>query len=134
MKTVRKAWEKQGEVLPEEEIDSLVRRSKVSFVRADYAYAWAVCEFLFETKFPYAEAAVAVSEDKRWKPELEIKESRFELLRPVLVTLRAKKLRTLEASERAELFLELLYKESGETPAQMQTAFLFWLKRGMPKK
>jgi hypothetical protein len=134
MKTVTKAWRKQGEVTPEEHIDALVRRPKASFSRADYAYAWAVTEFLLDDRFPYGEAALAIVEDRKWKPKGALKKSRRSLLPEVLGKLRDKKLRTMDAEKRADLFLELLYARSGETSGQMQDAFLFWLERGMPKK
>ncbi len=134
MRTAAKAWRKQDEIGAEERIDALLKRPKASFARADYAYAWAVSEFLLEDRYGYGEAAVAAAADRKWKPGEPLEANRRALLLPILGTLRHPNYRMAEPAVRAGLLLSFLEKKGGEDAAALHAAFQHWLETGMPKK
>jgi hypothetical protein len=134
MRNAAKAWKKAKQVEPEARIDALLMRDRTRFSRADYAYSWAVMEFLLDARFPVGEAAVAAAADRRWKPDEAVEPSRRAVLLEALAPLRETKQRLADTPTRAGLLLEALAEAGGEDALALQAAFQHWLETGLPKK
>ncbi len=131
-----KKMRRDGRPAPGERLDALLLRSRKDFARTDYAYAWAVMEFLFDDREPYGEAARSQAEARRpaRRSEEPLAESRRTGLLRVLAELRKPEHARLDAAGRSSLFRELLLETYGETPEQLHEAFMSWVERSMPKK
>lgn len=121
---------KEQPIDPKSMVDQLLLRSEAAWARTDYAYAWAVIEFLFDPCEPYG-AAAADPKLKRGTTPLE--SSRRTVMRQVLAELR-QDYAGLDAVAKAEQFRELVLERHGETPEQLHAAFMNWVETAMPKK
>jgi len=134
LRTAAKAWRKKEAIDPEERIDALLLRPKESFARSDYAYAWAVVEFLLEERYPVGAAAVEAAADRRWKPGPKVEPNRRAWLVEVFGVLRHQNYRMADPATRARLMLSFLEKRTEEDPEALHAAFQHWLDTGLPKK
>ncbi len=134
LRTVAKAWRKQGTVGEAERIDALLRRSRETFARSDYAYAWAVVEFLLDDRYPVGAVAVSAAADRKWKPAKAVEPSRRSVLVDAFDLLRHQNYRMADEGTRAGLLLDFLKKQTQEEPAALHAAFQHWLDTGLPKK
>jgi hypothetical protein len=110
-----KSMLKKAQLEDAERIDALLLRTHDKFARADYGYAWATMEFLF---------------DDQKVDEI----SRRDGLHRVLKTLKNPKDSAHGQLLRSQKFRELLLNEYNQTPAQLHEAFLIWVPKFLPKK
>ncbi len=98
-------------------VPALLRRSAKDFARTDYAYSWAVAEFLFDP-----EAKTPAEPTRR------------NAMQSALAPLRDPKLAMLKTPARAEKLLTLLLAATGEDEASLHSAFLDWSETRLPRK
>ncbi|TAH38100.1 MAG: hypothetical protein EYC70_05615 [Planctomycetota bacterium] len=121
---------KEKELEPKSRVDQLLLRNESEWARADYAYAWAVIEFLFDPLEPYG----GVAADPKFKRgATPLAESRRSVTVAVLEQLR-EEFGGADAPARAARMRELVLERSGETPEQLHAAFMRWVEAAMPKK
>jgi hypothetical protein len=98
-------------------LPALLRRSAEDFARTDYAYSWAVNEFLFDPK-----AMTPTAQTRR-----EATQSAFAHLRDPKMTM-------LDIKVRGEKLLTLLLAATGEDEVALHGAFLDWSEERLPRK
>ncbi len=110
-----KSMLKKSQLEDADRIDALLLRTHEKFARADYGYAWAAMEFLF---------------DDQKVDQI----SRRDGLHKVLKALKNPKDSAHGQLLRSQKFRELLLVEYNQTPAQLHEAFLIWVPKYLPKK
>lgn len=134
MRTAARAWDRKKVIDPDERIDALLLRTPEEFSRADYAYSWAVTEFLLDDRYPVGEEAAAAAADRKWKPGEPPERNRRAMLLAVFRTMRHPNYRLADAGVRARLILDFLARDCGEDADSLHAAFRHWLATGLPKR
>ena len=98
-------------------LPALLRRSAEDFARTDYAYSWAVNEFLFDPK-----------------ANTPTEQTRREVTQGALEHLRDPKMTMLDIKVRGEKLLALLLAATGEDEVALHGAFLDWSEERLPRK
>jgi len=148
----QKSKSKRKKASADQRIDRLLLRSHEDFARADYAYAWAVMEFLFDHPIPAEElasqaeeaSAHAVTPNEKDATSTDGAEAEAtEELRPatnreifhrVLEEMRATQHASLDQAGRSQLLLDLVLKHKGVTGEELHLEFLDWALESLPKK
>jgi len=111
---------KKGVKEDDERIDALLLRTHEKFARADYGYAWATMEFLFD-------------DNGRSKEDNE-PGSRRQRLHRVLEQLKDPKKSAMGQQVRSLKFREMLLEEYNLSPVNLHQDFLTWASKHLPKK
>lgn len=122
---------KEDPLEPKSMVDQLLLRSEAAWARTDYAYAWAVIEFLFDPGEPYGAAATA--DPKHVHSATPLEQSRRSVIVKVLAELREND-GGMSAEDKAEQLREQVLEHYGETAEQLHAAFMGWVETTMPKK
>ncbi|MAW61023.1 MAG: hypothetical protein CMJ94_09320 [Planctomycetes bacterium] len=111
-----KSKSKRKKLDTRQRIDALLLRTHEQFARADYAYAWAVMEFLFDDQ------AAAEQQSNRTK-----------LLR-VLAGMRGTDHAALPQDKRSKLFQQELLAAFDQGGEELHLAFLAWAENSLPRR
>jgi hypothetical protein len=112
-----KSASKRAKLDPKQRIDALLLRSQEEFARADYAYSWAVMEFLFD--------------DQARAEELP---TRRALLHQVLAEMRGTEHAALDQDKRSKLFLEQVLHFTATEGEALHLEFLDWAAESLPTR
>lgn len=112
-----KSKSKRAKIDPGQRIDALLLRSQAEFARADYAYAWAVMEFLFDQQARGVEVP-----------------TRRDILHQVLAEMRGTEFATLDQDKRSKLFLERVLLHSLVGAEELHFEFLGWAAESLPTR
>jgi len=112
-----KSQSKRAKIDPKQRIDALLLRSQEEFARADYAYSWAVMEFLFDEQARGEEQA-----------------SRRAILHQVLAEMRGTDHAALAQDKRSKLFLDQVLHHSSSEGEALHLEFLTWAAQSLPKR
>lgn len=112
-----KSRSKRTKIDPKQRIDALLLRTHQDFARADYAYAWATMEFLFD--------------DTRVTDQAP---SRRDRLHTVLRRMRGTEHAALAQDKRSKLFLEELLAAAETDGESLHQEFLTWAEASLPKR
>jgi hypothetical protein len=108
---------KRAKVDPMQRIDALLLRSQEEFARADYAYAWAVMEFLFDDH--------AKGEEQP---------TRRASLHEILAEMRGTKHFSLDQDKRSKLFLDRVLHHAAANGEALHLEFLDWAAESLPTR
>jgi hypothetical protein len=108
---------KRAKLDPKQRIDALLLRSQEQFARADYAYSWAVMEFLFDEQTRGAEQP-----------------SRRAILHRVLAEMRGTEHAALDQHKRSKLFLDRVLHHSLAEGESLHLEFLEWAAESLPTR
>lgn len=135
MKNGVKAMRRSEEMDPKGRIDGLLQRDAQGFARTDYAYAWAVVEFLMDERLSYGSSSVDAMREKRWKPAAEHQaDNRRKVFLKALSELRHPDYVLFTPRDRGIRLAELLREGFAEEEEEMHEAFMLWVEKAMPKK
>jgi hypothetical protein len=110
-----KSPSKRAKLDPKQQIDALLLRSQEEFARVDYAYSWAVMEFLFDDQ--------ARGEEQP---------TRRAMLHRVLAEMRGTDHAALDQDKRSKLFLERVLHHAATEGATLHLEFLAWAAESLP--
>jgi hypothetical protein len=111
---------KKGVKEDNERIDALLLRTHEQFARADYGYAWATMEYLFD--------------DDGHSDDEDEDGSRRQQLHRVLEQLKNPKRSAMGQKVRSLKFREMLLEEYNLSPVDLHQDFLTWASKHLPKK
>lgn len=112
-----KSKSKRTKIDPGQRIDALLLRSQADFARSDYAYSWAVMEFLFD---PTVRG--------------EGQATRRAVLHRVLAEMRGTDFAALDQDKRSKLFLERILHHTAVEGEELHLEFLAWAAESLPTR
>lgn len=136
LKNAVRAMRKEKDELDRDSmVDQLLMRTNAEFARTDYAYSWAVIEFLLDDYIPIGEEGKEWARDSRGRrPRDPLEDSRQAATLAVLEELRRARYASYTAEMRTKKFRELLLEQYAEDPEAIHSAFMAWVEKDMPKR